>query len=847
MLFIVILFPRNSVRCETSGKEMLTFGSVTGVGNNLYIPTNKTKIPSDLTYPTNYDPSDNLFVLRAIDFSDPMNPVIINDMDMGAYLVNVPQYYRVISGDYLYSFTGESFTGENQMTTYDLEDYPNGITMGANFSVFQNQNDEMLKTLKTINLADILDSMRIDQNEMFQAQAITVTDNHAYLIFNGIIPSPSDWYIPYFSYSTPDIDDSYTPYPTTYSSYESYPIPDMDDPYPSYAPPDHAYPADIASSADINTITSTTSTGTGTGTSTYSSNIATTSYPGSDSPFPKNNTVIVTIDITNPNNANVLGATRLEVASTGANMSLVVSNTTGYLLAPIATGTESTIYVLDMTSPNNIKEINSLNTYGGGGCLVKKGNYLYMSGQGFGLEIIDVSNSHAPLLKSWLETENPLSGNYMSIMGGENNIVIQNNYVYLLDRKDGLIVIDVSDPGNPYQVSSFISKYVSNSSDRWWYAAYNSVNIYDDYLFLNETSNIEIISIKNPLSPVLIGMFGEKMPATLTVTLKLEAAELLNFNTDQKLFGISSLDALNNKYNVFHIDQHNSYSPYYRSGYSYYPLPFEEYEYRHEYTIDEIKKDRNLRMFFLEFPGDVDIDEIIKNYKSNPYVLAIEAGIGSDMYGGYSSYGYSSSYGGASPYEGAYAMTAPIGIPQTYEYSQGQVGEYASTYGSVNSDMSLDTTPPLNVTDFSTTAGDQTITLSWTPSTNSAGDLFTQLLYIDSGSGYGDPIYLGKERVSYEITDLTNGMNYNIKLTVIDSKYNESDGVTAAAIPQAPARTQTTSFSSFSQWNLPTTSIFNNSRTWGNLWNNQLNSGWDNIFNQTESTSSFNIFTNNLK
>lgn len=162
-------------------------------------------------------------------------------------------------------------------------------------------------------------------------------------------------------------------------------------------------------------------------------------------------------------------------------------------------------------------------------------------------------------------------------------------------------------------------------------------------------------------------------------------------------------------------------------------------------------------------------------------------------------------------------------------------GEYASSYEGENFDMLSDTTPPEDVTGFSATAGDHTIILSWTLSINSAGDLFTQLLYVDSGSGYGDPIYLGREKVSYEITGLTNGINYNTKLTVIDSHFNESDGVTATAIPQALPIIQTTSF----PWNLPPTSILNNNRTWPNIWNNQLNSGWENFFNQTNSKLSF--------
>ncbi|MEW5804693.1 MAG: hypothetical protein AB1847_21595 [bacterium] len=212
------------------------------------------------------------------------------------------------------------------------------------------------------------------------------------------------------------------------------------------------------------------------------------------------------------------------------------------------------------------------------------------------------------------------------------------------------------------------------------------------------------------------------------------------------------------KYGVSKIEQRNIYPTNYWLDQ---PLPRD-----YNYPVENIKKDRNLRRFYVTFPASADIDSIVADYRKNPYVItADEIDINELL------------RQAAPPYY-------PSGI------SGGETSAYGSS-GSGYFGVVEDTTPPEDVTDLSATAGDQKSTLSWTPSADTVQDLFAQLLYIDSGNGYGDPVYLDSDVKTYEMSGLTNGKKYTVKLAVIDSHHNESDGVTITVTPKAPQKAQT--------------------------------------------------------
>ena len=100
-----------------------------------------------------------------------------------------------------------------------------------------------------------------------------------------------------------------------------------------------------------------------------------------------------------------------------------------------------------------------------------------------------------------------------------------------------------------------------------------------------------------------------------------------------------------------------------------------------------------------------------------------------------------------------------------------------------------DTTAPENVTSLSAEPGDSKVSLSWTASTNSEGDLAGQKVYYssDGGTTYTPAeSALSASVTSYEVTELTNLTAYKFKVTSYDEVPNESSGATVSCYANAP-------------------------------------------------------------
>ena len=101
----------------------------------------------------------------------------------------------------------------------------------------------------------------------------------------------------------------------------------------------------------------------------------------------------------------------------------------------------------------------------------------------------------------------------------------------------------------------------------------------------------------------------------------------------------------------------------------------------------------------------------------------------------------------------------------------------------------IDSTAPEDVTSLSAQPGDTKVTLSWTTSANSEGDLARQKVYYssDGGTTYTTAeSALDASATRYGVTGLTNGTCYMFKVTCYDEVPNESSGATVSCIPTNP-------------------------------------------------------------
>jgi len=98
----------------------------------------------------------------------------------------------------------------------------------------------------------------------------------------------------------------------------------------------------------------------------------------------------------------------------------------------------------------------------------------------------------------------------------------------------------------------------------------------------------------------------------------------------------------------------------------------------------------------------------------------------------------------------------------------------------------VDTVPPEEVTHLKATAafseaGGHSLTLNWTASQNSHGDLAAQKLYLDSGGGYNAGTALAKDATGHTLAGLTGHAVYKLRLTTVDQGGRESAGAVVTA------------------------------------------------------------------
>jgi hypothetical protein len=98
-----------------------------------------------------------------------------------------------------------------------------------------------------------------------------------------------------------------------------------------------------------------------------------------------------------------------------------------------------------------------------------------------------------------------------------------------------------------------------------------------------------------------------------------------------------------------------------------------------------------------------------------------------------------------------------------------------------------DTLPPEDVTGLAAWAGytaadGNTVTLSWTASANSMGDLADQVVYMDAGQGYDAGTAIGKTTSSYSRKGLNDATSYKLKVTTKDTLGHESAGTVVTAV-----------------------------------------------------------------
>jgi hypothetical protein len=143
------------------------------------------------------------------------------------------------------------------------------------------------------------------------------------------------------------------------------------------------------------------------------------------------------------------------------------------------------LWILDVSDPENISALGSLDTPGEAFGLEVIGNTVYLADKE-SLIIIDVSDPTGPYVISSLAVGDLIW-----------DVTVQNNIAYLANNAAGLCVVDVSDPYAPYVIEK-ISKPDSYCKN---------IVVIENIAYLKASSYLWMVDISNPSAPFELGNY----------------------------------------------------------------------------------------------------------------------------------------------------------------------------------------------------------------------------------------------------------------------------------------------------------------------------------------------------
>lgn len=145
----------------------------------------------------------------------------------------------------------------------------------------------------------------------------------------------------------------------------------------------------------------------------------------------------------------------------------------------------SGLTIFDISDPENLQVVGSLQTPGKAWDIEVRGDILYLASTTGGLHLIDISSPELPRIVSELHVDNsPILG-----------LIVADQTVYAKAGKKGLLVIDISNINAP----QLVSRHYENEG-AWGLLTHN------DMLFVScGESKLEVLDISVPASPQKIG------------------------------------------------------------------------------------------------------------------------------------------------------------------------------------------------------------------------------------------------------------------------------------------------------------------------------------------------------
>ncbi len=167
----------------------------------------------------------------------------------------------------------------------------------------------------------------------------------------------------------------------------------------------------------------------------------------------------------------------------------------------------------DLTKPALLSQL----YLGGGYAIAVREKTAYMAADKEGLKIIDVSDPKFPLLKGSADTK-----------GEARDISLSGSYAFMADGAEGLVVLDISNPAHPKPVGTWDSPGESMG-----------IAIRDAVAYIADGSaGLQVVNLGNPAKPVLVGAFDTDGTAE-DITLSGNCAYIADGSSGLKAIDIS--------------------------------------------------------------------------------------------------------------------------------------------------------------------------------------------------------------------------------------------------------------------------------------------------------------------
>lgn len=183
------------------------------------------------------------------------------------------------------------------------------------------------------------------------------------------------------------------------------------------------------------------------------------------------------------------------------------------------------VAIVDVSSPDSPSKISEINMgdFGFSKSLDYSNNYLYVSHSSSGLYVLDVSDAGNPKEITRYKT------------GYKNDVVVNNNYAFLSSDYDGVQIIDITDKQNPRLIGKIDLK--EHPSDRTKKVAIDGNRLYVmiERALGNFVNSVFIIDISSAANPKIISSFNTRLMTDI------EVRNNIMYITDS--YGFSIIDA----------------------------------------------------------------------------------------------------------------------------------------------------------------------------------------------------------------------------------------------------------------------------------------------------------------